>query len=155
MLCELKNISEISTFSSHRHKFKTQKQWLGCVQTLSNNYNTKDKNVRVLSVDSAFANKVSIPETCWTVYKKCVLHQSHKVMQDKKGKDSMPRKAALDRKQRGCTGRWSLFCPQRFSLQRNWCWGWSPLSPTADLRGCCLWRDVTVLSWEVIRGGKG
>lgn len=75
------------------------------MQTLSNNYNTKDKNVRVLSVDSAFANKVGIPETCWTVYKKCVLHQSHKVIQDKKGKDSMPGKAASDRKQRGCTGR--------------------------------------------------
>ena len=100
-----KIISEISTFSSHRHKFKTQKQLLGHVQILSNNYNTKDKNVRVLSVDSAFANKVSIPETCCTVYRKCALHQSHKVMQDKKGKDSLPGKAVSDSEQRGCMGR--------------------------------------------------
>lgn len=68
---------------------------------------------------SAFANKVSIPETCWTVYKKCVLHQSHKVIQDKKGKDSLPGKAALDGKQRGLHGQTKPILPPKVKPARE------------------------------------
>lgn len=79
----------------------------------ANNYNTKDKNVRVLGVDSAPANVASIPESCWTFYKECGSVQPPKVTQDKKGKDSLLRESGIRQEVEGLQGQTKPIVPPK------------------------------------------
>ena len=96
---------------------------------------------------------VNVPKTCQNFCKKCGKHQCHKVTQYKKGKDSLyaQGKWRYGRKQSGYCGQTKPIFQEKAKTTRRLCWGLNVSSSTADLRGCWLLRDASILNWEEIR----
>lgn len=96
---------------------------------------------------------VNIPKIHSNFWKKYNENQPPNMTNYKKDKDSLhaERKWHYHRKRVAMVGRISRYSRKSLKLQRRLCWGLNALSPTTEVRECCLLRDVSILSWEEIR----